>query len=1255
MSEIFDLWGHALPDPFLITVLTDALGHVVADSMTGGTGKLARGIRHIAAEKPLAKLLSRALAGAFIDASPDDAHVDEAWVRDVAAIWAPAFTPPVVNDFIEALADTGEEAQVQFRTAALAALEAQGCDIAELGTVIWVDQFLHVFPGYFWGELRKGALHEPKLAELMKLMLAERADARATTGQRASSPREYRDDIHGLLEILAGQARNGQIPAYLAGTDVQSLNRQVVVREGVRKSGDRQPEDGEAPDDRRAYLLPVDHAGFRVHREAIPPRPWLELAAGLHQVVVLSDPGLGKSWLVRTETLRYAEAALRQLGTSGAASALTLPIPLRCDQLARAAGGTLGQAAAGHFADLGWIPQRSRQALAGQVDAGHAQLLLDAYDELPNSDTRQRFGQLLSAWTEREGDRRWLLTSRIAGYTGLPVGAAEVELQALSPDDVTGFIRGWGLPVPAENRLLSMIDNPAIAGMARIPLLLAMLCSLAARLPAQQELPSTRHALYSRILRWYLERPHREPAVSVEMPAPETVLEILAKVAYMFAAQQGGWCDLMPKDLLISAIRASTPAFGEIGLSAEQFIEEVSVRTGLLVPEGDTSEGREPRYLFIHRTFAEYLTARYLASLAEAERLRIIAEHLWFDPDWAETIPLLAGCLKSQSEARQLLQYVINQPDDAFHQSFLAAVPILSEREDRETLQTPSEAQALVNTIVQILQSGVFRESAILVLASAATLTLALTHRLIDLLDADDPEMRAAALQILQGRSFPGLEDQVVRRLDDEEPRVRKVAAQLLAGRPDPGTLQALTAQLGNEQDPAQAAIIAALARYPAGDLVSALQPAFTAASAAVRADAVKAIGARAQFVRLGLFLKALADDSSAVRLPAAEALARRAEPAATRALIKCLTDSNQRVREQALNALVPRRVKAGAFIEAYLAQVIDDGRGVWRPRPLVVPAMPRGLVDALITRLSSGSSGVRVRAADALAVAHPPRLEQKLINMLASGDPDLRQAAAQASAGRRERRLQERLLTSLTDGHAAVRLAALEALTASNAQHLSDHHLLTCLADPDPRVRWTAAEAAADRQNGRLTDALVERVLKDDVPLVVQESVRALRGRHGRNATAALYACLNRSDLAFDKFLFESAAREMNHRDPVAVLEALTPYLEGNYAYTQRAAARALTSCSAPGVNEALIAVITSGTRKGRIAAWWALAGRPSPSDLITFASKMAATDGETREYLLTAAWQLAKRHYLSLAGSDRAQVRAILTTCSHASGVNS
>ena len=1239
-----------MPDPFVLTVLTDALGHVVADSMIGGTGKLARRAKRISAEEPLAHLLSRALAQAFIDASRDHAHCDEAWVRDVADIWAPAFTPSVVNDFIESLANFGPEARVQFCATALAALEVQGCDIAQLGAVIWVDQFLHVFPGHFWDELRKGALHEPKLAEFMKLMLAERADARNAIGQRVPSPREYRDDIRALLERLADQARNGQIPAYLAGTKVLTLSRQVVVREGVRKSGGERPEDGKAPDDRRAYLLPVDHAGFRLHRDTVPPRPWLELAAGLHQVVVLSDPGLGKSWLVRTEALRYAEAALKKLDTSATTFALTIPVPLRCDQLARAAGGTLGQATADHFARMGWIAQRSRRMLAEQVDAGHAQLLLDAYDELPNSDARHRFGQMLTAWAEQEGDRRWLLTSRIAGYTGPPVGATEVELQALSPDDVTGFIKAWGLPESAENQLLSMIENPAIAGMARIPLLLAMLCSLAARLPAQQELPSTRHTLYSRMLRWYLARPHREPAESVNIPPPETVLEILSKVAYTFAAQQGGWCDLMPKDMLIAAIRASTPAFGELGISAEQLIEEVSVRTGLLVPEGDISEGREPRYLFMHRTFAEYLTARYVASLGEAERLRIIEEHLWFDPDWAETIPMLVGCLKSQSEAQRLLQYVINQSNDAFHQSFLTAVPILSEREDRETLQTPSEAQGLVNKITQILQAEIFRESAILVLASAATLTLSLTRRLIDLLDDDDPKMRIAALQILHGRSIPGLEDQILRRLGDEEPNVQRTAAQVLAGRADPAALQALTARLADEQDPARAAIVATVARYPMPDLRSALQPALTAASATMRAGAMQALGARALSVPLGPLLQALADDSPAVRLAAVEALARRADPAATRGLLNCLTDSSQHVREQALNALVPRRVKAEAFIDAYLAQVIDDspsGHG-WRPRPLIVPAMPRRLVDALITRLSSDNSGIRVRAADALAAAHPPRLEQQLISMLTSRNPDLREAAAQASAGRREPRLLAQLLTSLTDGHAAARLATLQALIASNTSHLSDHHLLTCLTDPDPQIRWTAAEAAADRQDGSLTDALAERVLNDDQPMVVLKSVRALKGRHGRNVTAALHACLNRSDLAFTDFLFEPAAREMNHRDPNAVLKALGPYLNGNYAYTQRAAAAALTSCSAPGVNEALIAVIANGTRKGRIAAWWALARRPSPSDLVILVNNIATASGETRKKLLTAAWQLTKRHYLSLPSNDRAQVREILTTYS-------
>jgi HEAT repeat protein len=1239
-----------MPDPFVLTVLTDALGHVVADSMIGGTGKLARRAKRISAEEPLAHLLSRALAQAFIDASRDHAHCDEAWVRDVADIWAPAFTPAVVDDFIESLANFGPEARVQFRETALAALEVQGCDIAQLGAVIWVDQFLHVLPQYFWDQLRKGALHEPKLAEFMKLMLAERADARDAIGQRAPSPREYRDDIRVLLGRLADQARNGQIPAYLAGTDVLTLSRQVVVREGVRKSGGERPEDDKAPDDRRAYLLPVDRAGFRLHRDTVPPRPWLEAAAGLHQVVVLSDPGLGKSWLVRTEALRYAEAALKKLDTSASIFTLTIPVPLRCDQLARAAGDTLGQAAADHFARMGWIAQRSRRMLAEQVDAGHAQLLLDAYDELPSSDASRRFGQLLTAWAEPERDRRWVLTSRIAGYAGPPVGATEVELQALSPDDVASFIREWGLPGPAENRLLSMIENPAIAGMARIPLLLSMLCSLAARLPAQQELPSTRHALYSRMLRWYLERPHREPAESVDIPPPETVLEILSKVAYTFAAQQGGWCDLMPKDMLIAAIRASTPAFSELGRSAEKFIEEVSVRTGLLVPEGDISEGREPRYLFMHRTFAEYLTARYVASLSESEWLKIIEEHLWFDPDWAETIPMLAGCLKSQSEARRLLQYIIDQPNDAFYQSFLTAVPILSEREDRERLQAPSEAEGLVNTIVQILQVGIFRESAVVVLASAATLPLSLTRRLIDLLDDDVPEMRIAALRILHGRPVPGLQDQVLRLLGDEEPKVQRAAAELLAGRADLATFQALTARLADEQDPVRAAIVAAVARYPMPDLLSALQPVLTAASATMRAGAVQALGARALSVPLGLFLKALADDSPAVRLSAVEALARRAERAATRGLLNCLADRSQDVREQALKALVPRRVKAEAFIDAYLAQVIDDtpsGRG-WRPRPLVVPAMPRRLVDALMTRLSSDNSGIRVRAADALAAARPPRLDQQLISMLTSGDPDLRQAAAQASEGRREPRLLAQLLTSLTDGDAAVRRAALQALIASNAPHLSDRHLLTCLTDPDPEVRWTAAEAAADRQSGSLTDALAERVLNDDQPIVVLHSVRALKGRHGRNVTAALHACLNRSDMAFIDYLFQPAAREMNHRDPDAVLRALRRYLDGDYAYTQRAAAAVLTSCSASGVNEVLIAVLANGTRKGRIAAWWALARRPSPSDLVILVNNIATASGETRTKLLTAAWQLAKRHYLSLPSDDRAQVREILTTCS-------
>jgi hypothetical protein len=60
-------------------------------------------------------------------------------------------------------------------------------------------------------------------------------------------------------------------------------------------------------------------------------------------------------------------------------------------------------------------------------------------------------------------------------------------------------------------------------------------------------------------------------------------------------------------------------------------------------------------------------------------------------------------------------------------------------------------------------------------------------------------------------------------------------------------------------------------------------------------------------------------------------------------------------------------------------------------------------------------------------------------------------------------------------------------------------------------------------------------------------------------------------------------------------VVTSKRPYLQGSNGYTQRAAASILTSCTAASTVDELIEVLCSGTRKGRISAWWSHFKTPS------------------------------------------------------------
>ena len=151
------------------------------------------------------------------------------------------------------------------------------------------------------------------------------------------------------------------------------------------------------------------------------------------------------------------------------------------------------------------------------------------------------------------------------------------------------------------------------------------------------------------------------------------MLEILAPLAFTFAIGPQGWTDLMPGEQVLNAIRAVGPAFTELHRSAADVLQELSTGAGVLVPDRDPSAGRTPSYLFLHRTFAEYLVARHLAGLPQEDWLAVVDQHRWFDSDWAEVMPMLTERL-SPTSAAVLIGHLL--PDEAAHSITRCRLPL---------------------------------------------------------------------------------------------------------------------------------------------------------------------------------------------------------------------------------------------------------------------------------------------------------------------------------------------------------------------------------------------------------------------------------------------------------------------------------------------------------------------------------------------------------------------------------------------------
>jgi HEAT repeat protein len=388
-----------------------------------------------------------------------------------------------------------------------------------------------------------------------------------------------------------------------------------------------------------AHLDPSTTRGEADGRETADAFDWDERAdtASLRQVVVLGDPGFGKTWLLHHETRRLAARCRTLLDAAGPLTAPTdLPLPIyqQLPDLARHSAATLAERLDLRLEEEGRAPTL-RATLVRSLEQRHGALLLDAWDEV--SGGREALGGQIATFAKATGVRA-VVASRGARYSDSPLpGRPELMLLPFERPEIEAFANIWFGPQGGAAAFLAALDaSPASSGLARIPLLLAFLCETYPE--TQPSLPQRRGELYgrclSRLLRDWPARNGRRDT-DVDDSVIELRLRALAKTAEkLFPNEQF--------QTMQFAAAAAFPLDTELQIAAAQsYVEQLKVE-GLIIP---TSEDRQ-RWQFLHRTFHEYLTARAVglrANEAGWDGVRAWVDAHAYDARWHEPIVLLAG------------------------------------------------------------------------------------------------------------------------------------------------------------------------------------------------------------------------------------------------------------------------------------------------------------------------------------------------------------------------------------------------------------------------------------------------------------------------------------------------------------------------------------------------------------------------------------------------------------------------------------
>ena len=332
------------------------------------------------------------------------------------------------------------------------------------------------------------------------------------------------------------------------------------------------------------------------------------------RVILLGEPGSGKS------TFLAHLAGHLAIGGQRLSHELALPIQVRAADLGRSVveGPTLSL----RRYLVEHLTERYGELLAHEIDQGRAVILIDSLDEIDEPIEDQVVGAIARfaaeypavsmIVTSRSGGARLsALGSEFVRFQLRPLGRREIEsLAKLRVGETSG----------AAGDPASFVEALADSGLDRLagnPLLI----TIAARLwQPGSPIPLDRLALYAEWIGSVVRA--RAPRRKGTQSDADVIIRALERAAHHLIA--GGHDAIGEGELIGVIFGADDSGPGAAPNDGEARVSDLVMRgrqSGILVDQGHIRG--EPQYGFSHRSFAEYLAARWLADQWRSRALDI--------------------------------------------------------------------------------------------------------------------------------------------------------------------------------------------------------------------------------------------------------------------------------------------------------------------------------------------------------------------------------------------------------------------------------------------------------------------------------------------------------------------------------------------------------------------------------------------------------------------------------------------------------